>query len=70
METPVGQTDGGFGIYSGPRGIRIPVSGLRGRRPRPLDDGATTLDIVTDTVGLSMKNTLNTLCLTSITRIL
>jgi hypothetical protein len=23
-----------------PKGIRIPVSALRGRRPRPLDDGA------------------------------
>ena len=24
-----------------PKGSRTPVSGLRGRRPRPLDDGAT-----------------------------
>jgi hypothetical protein len=26
-----------------PKGIRIPVSALRGRRPRPLDDGAMEL---------------------------
>jgi hypothetical protein len=27
-------------IKRSPKGIRIPVSALRGRRPRPLDDGA------------------------------
>ncbi len=37
----------------GPRGSRIPVSGLRGQRPRPLDDGASTAVIVTDSTLLS-----------------
>ena len=34
----------GWGVIfwlSSPKGSRTPVSGLRGRRPRPLDDGAT-----------------------------
>ena len=33
---------GGSSVYvvtGGPKGIRTPVSGLRGQRPRPLDDG-------------------------------
>jgi hypothetical protein len=29
-----------FVLQRSPKGIRIPVSALRGRRPRPLDDGA------------------------------
>ena len=28
-----------------PKGIRIPVNGLKGRRPRPLDDGGADDDI-------------------------
>ncbi len=34
----------GGGLGGGPRGIRIPVSALRGPRPRPLDDGAGLRD--------------------------
>ncbi len=26
-------------VYGDPRGIRTPVTGVRGRRPKPLDDG-------------------------------
>ncbi len=32
-------------LFGGPRGIRIPVSALRGPRPRPLDDGAASTSI-------------------------
>ena len=32
-------------ISGGPKGSRTPVFGVRGRRPRPLDDGTVTSDI-------------------------
>ena len=28
------------GMYGAPKGIRTPVTGVRGQRPRPLDDGS------------------------------
>ena len=37
---------------SAPRGIRIPVNGLKGRRPRPLDDGGATLPSISETPSL------------------
>ena len=30
-------------IYGDPKGTRTPVAGVRGRSPRPLDDGAVVV---------------------------
>jgi hypothetical protein len=30
--------------YGAPKGTRTPVSGVRGQRPGPLDDGSTFLE--------------------------
>jgi hypothetical protein len=32
-----------------PMGIRTPVTGVKGQRPRPLDDGDTTLSSISKT---------------------
>ena len=39
-----------FTIFSTPRGIRIPVTSVKGRCPRPLDDGGCTIVIIWVTI--------------------
>ena len=47
------QADAEHRPVDGPKGIRIPVSDLRGQRPRPLDDGAEPEKILPGTAVLS-----------------
>ncbi len=39
-------------VTGAPKGIRIPVAGLKGRCPRPLDDGGVPLNYSRDRSGM------------------